>query len=132
MTSQLKYLPSWRSPSPSGDEDAMFVIKQFTDGDDQDALEVMDAIKQFAEEDDFQVSAHAGTCVEGNMERVWKGVQNNFKQRTSFSRTNLMTLQAVPAVITAKRVSIRSSRVKREYSLHTCIIPFIFIAIWQR
>ena len=73
MTSQLKYLPSWRSPSPSGDEDAMFVIKQFTDGDDQDALEVMDAIKQFAEEDDFQVSAHArdlrrgqyGTRVEG-------------------------------------------------------------------
>ena len=55
MTTHLKHLPSWRSSSLSGDEDAMVVIQQFTDGDDQDAQEVMDAIKQFAEEDDFQV-----------------------------------------------------------------------------
>eukprot|EP00731_Ephydatia_muelleri_P006044 Em0003g292a len=54
MTSHLKQLPGWRSPSASGDEDALVVIKQFTDGDDQNSLEVMDAIKQFADEDDFQ------------------------------------------------------------------------------
>eukprot|EP00731_Ephydatia_muelleri_P006050 Em0003g298a len=61
----LKQLPGWRSPSASGDEDALVVIKQFTDGDDQNSLEVMDAIKQFADEDDFQTipSRKNGECV---------------------------------------------------------------------
>ena len=63
MTSHLKQLPGWRSPSPSGDEDALVVIKQFTDGDEQNSLEVMDAIKQFADEDDFQVRHRNAACV---------------------------------------------------------------------